>query len=215
MRISISVRNNVALAKSRRIVHKSDIPPTLRGLKILNPNSGGTAIVLEKDVDNVYVITRDVMKKEWLVNGLRLSDDVQVFDFVNHRVRGGLGEEPVYVITMPKLFPLSSANKRKVNQSFKEFRQLYLKHRSLINSKYRNQLTEEDKERYATSEVLAEMEDNSSNNILIPYLTWVVNYDEYAHDIGPRNFMQDKQGEIVVLDPVAAYQVAKYFGHSL
>ncbi len=200
----------ISLSKPKKAIHLSDIPPELKGLRILNPNAGATSIVLEKNASTVYVLTRDEKKKEWIVSGLRLDSKVEEFNIVNKRMRS-FGEEPIYCIEMPKLFPLSAENKKRALKDIKEFERIYdtVYSKNLFKSRAR-QIQKMDVVPYSTEETLRLLEGQNQNNIIIPYLIWATSHDNYLNDIGIRNFMQDSSGKIILLDPIVSEEVHTY-----
>ncbi len=190
-----------SLSTPKKIVHKSDIPDEYKHLKVLNKNAGATSLVLEKDKDTVLILTRDSIKREWLVIGSELGKHVTSLEIHNRRIRGS-EDAPVYIIEMPRLLPLSLTNKRRVAADTKKFNKLF--HQFYRNSKLTRS---QDRKIYTTSDTLEALKKEDPKNILIPYLRWVVNYDKYEHDLGTRNFMQTKAGNLVVLDPVVSEKV--------
>jgi hypothetical protein len=167
-----------------------EILPKYKSLPVIG--RGTTSIILAKSNDEVLVFTRDGVKRDWLVNGTKLAEPVETYEAHNPKYRE-LSEKPIYVLSMPRLFPLSTQNKRRVKQLIKLVDELRWKNHS--KPYFINIVSQKVDE--------LELETNSKHDLreLIDFLS---NYDEsqYRWDLGPRNFMQTRDGELVVLDPV-------------
>lgn len=167
-----------------------EILPKYKSLPVIG--RGTTSIILAKSDDEVLVFTRDGVKRDWLVNGTKLAKPVQTYDAYHPKYRE-LSEKPIYVLSMPRLFPLSLQNKRRVKALTKLVDEIRWKNysKSSLIDKISQKIEE------------IELETNTQHDLreLIDFL-YNYNEDQYRWDLGPRNFMQNSDGELVVLDPV-------------
>jgi hypothetical protein len=196
-----------ALEESNRIfsgVRLDEIPQKYRTLKVLG--RGATSIVLEKDSETVLIFTRDEIKKDWLVQnwGLSIAKYIDSYDSHKHHIRG-FNDLPIHVLEMPKLYPLNSQNRKVVTSLIKEF--------DSINKQVMYRMSPENARQSILSKyqsIFDKYEDEFKSEhqfkVLIDFL---MNYDskQYQWDLGPRNFMQTKDGKLVVLDPVVAKEL--------
>jgi hypothetical protein len=100
-----------------RAIIKKEIPTEYKDLKVIG--RGNTSIILEKDPTTAIMITRDSMKKDWLHFGIGITKDWRIHDIAAERHR--FKNFPVFVIEMPKLYPLEGENKGKVTKELREF----------------------------------------------------------------------------------------------
>lgn len=207
-------------------VRLDEIPAKYKGLKVLG--RGTTTIAVEKDPSTVLLFTRDSMKKEWLTTswGLNIGTTIDSYDSNKHTI-AGIREKPIFVIEMPKLYPLSSANIRKVNGLLKEFaqiKQMAQNHTDHSNRhaydqkilqyyQHRIDKHEASQIKLSDDELLKALDPNvdiSGQDFYEPHQFHVLvdflsnyNSDQYTWDLGLRNFKQTRAGELVVLDPIA------------
>lgn len=170
------------------------IPEKYRQYKMIG--RGATSVVYKKDDDTVFIITRDAMKADWLNN----HDETQFIEELDlyHPIKK-MAEKPVYVYTMPMLYPLDKMNKRKVAAIIKKFQEIRNKtqrHTDLINK-----LIE-----------LAEVEFTEQRHFNY-FVNFIMNYDEkqFYFDLLRRNFMQNKSGDIIVTDPIVDKEIVDLF----
>lgn len=159
---------------------------------------GSTSLVFKYDDDNVLVFTRDNMKEEWIRIALQMSEYIEEFEVRGvSRIRG-MSNIPIAVFKMPMLYPLNSANKKIVMNEIDRF--------YTILSKIRN---DPNKRRYYNTEILNYYYDNYPDSILIDVLEWFGNYDisQFHFDLLPRNFMQNREGNIIPVDPVVSTEI--------
>ena len=154
---------------------------------------GATSIVLDKGDGTVLVLTRDAMKRDWLVHnwGLSLGEWIDTVS-AHHQKSQELSDMHVYVIQMPKLFPLSTNNKRVVKKAIDLYNISIATDKKLhINDKFNRYL---------------EMHPEGLFAQLVEFLQ---NYDEkqYGVDFLMRNFMQDNHGNIILTDPIVSRDV--------
>jgi len=169
---------------------KSSIPAKYKQYPVIG--QGATSVVLDKGDGNVIMLTRDEMKRDWLVHdwGLGIGDWVDSFD-ASHRQSRDLSDMPVYVIVLPKLFPLSKENKRVVKKVIEEYNKIaFHGTRNMMDAlnNYLNQHPE---------------------GLLAQIAEFLRNYDEkqFNVDFIMRNFMQDANGKIVLVDPIVSSQI--------
>jgi hypothetical protein len=187
-------------------VRLDEIPPQYRKMKLLG--RGATTLAFEKDPETAVIFTRDSMKTDWLTHGLHMVKNYQVINPVKSYHIRGMQDYDISMIEMPKLFPLSSANRAKVIKELKEFNKAchvfgYEKYRDSSN---------QDNIR-ALSDMLVHYEEHNHDSVITPFLIWLVNYDpdQYHLDLGPRQFKQTLSGDIVLLDPVVSSELMKLF----
>jgi hypothetical protein len=175
-------------------VHLNTVPEKYRQYELIG--RGATSIVFKKDEDTVIIITRDPMKKDWL-NQHNDTKYIETLD-IPHPIRQ-MAEKPVYVYEMPMLYPLSKENKRKVSAIVKKFEEVY--YRTKDHQKLINKLIE-----------LAEVDfaDEKSFNKFVGFIS---DYDkeQFSFDLFRRNFMQSKDGELILSDPVVDKEILDLF----
>lgn len=157
---------------------------------------GSTSLVYEYDADNVLVFTRDTMKEEWLRIALQISEYIDEFEVRGvSRIRG-MSDIPIMVFKMTKLFPLNPANKKLVKAEIERFHGISMK---LQNSGKRDW----------NHDLVNYYYDNHPDSILMEVIEWFGNYDatQFHFDFLLRNFMQDKDGNIVPSDPTISTEV--------
>ena len=169
-------------------IHKSEIPEKYRNLPVIG--KGMTSIVLDKGDGTVIMLTRDAIKADWLVLdwGLNLGRHLETISSNNNYK---LKDFDIYVIEIPKLLPLSLANKRKLKIEFTNFDKIRM---SNINKRTAKQET--------INQYLKEFPETE----LAKYLEFLQNYDEsqFYFDAALRNAMENTKGEIILVDPVVS-----------
>lgn len=175
-------------------IYLKTIPAKYRQYEMIG--KGATSVVFKKDENTVFIITRDSMKVDWLNN----HDETQFIEELelDHPIRK-MAEKPVYVYTMPMLYPLDKSNKRKVAAIIKKFQEIRNKtqrHADLINK-----LIE-----------LAEIEFAEQRHFN-DFVGFIMNYDErqFYFDLHRRNFMQNANGDIIVTDPIVDKEIVDLF----
>lgn len=178
-------------------VRLDEIPPQYRKLPFLG--RGATTLAFAKDENTVYIFTRDAIKVDWLAHGLHMVSHSQIINPVRpHHIRD-MRDVPLYLIEMPRLYPLSSQNRSIIAKEVKEFTQTVRKF-NLYYSKGREGMD------YSTrlSQAAEYYATHHPDSKITLFLDWLLNYDpsQYALDIGARQFKQTSHGEVVLLDPV-------------
>lgn len=174
-----------------------EIPDRFKMLKIIG--RGATSIVLEKDDNTVIVLTRDDIKIDWL-NKSAVSNYLGSFNSLGSGINNyAFREFPIKAYSMPKLFPLNGKNKTRVRKIIKEFKAVTDKY--ILNRAEQLRALDEWIEEY-------EIKFNKTHE-LTDFKNFIVNYDEsqFYFDLRQGNFMQDREGNIVVNDPVASKEI--------
>lgn len=174
-----------------------EIPDRFKMLKIIG--RGATSIVLEKDDNTVIVLTRDDMKEDWL-NKMGSANYLGSFGSIGSGINNfTFREYPIKAWSMPKLYPLKGPNRTKVRKIVKDFESA-VSHYTL-NRAEQIRLLDEFIEEYELK--------FKKQHELSDFKNFIVNYDEsqFYFDIRQANFMQDKEGNIVVNDPVASKEI--------
>jgi len=178
---------------------KSEIPVEYKDLPIIG--KGNTSLILEKDANTVIMLTRDAMKKDWLHFGIGISTDWETFDLPVSYKRTKFKELIIYAITMPKLRKVSGANKKIVHDEFAfwEKMQKDLK----INSS--------DLKKDLNPALDYYVKNGKEKSLIYTVLHWLTNYsdDMYDFDIAKRQFLEDMEGNLVLVDPVVASDLIK------
>lgn len=183
-------------------IHKDKIPRKYRNMKLIG--RGATSLVFDYDENNVLVLTRDAIKQEWIErSGLgRHIEDIES----DHPIKQ-IAEKPVSVYKMEKLEPLSKENKKKV----KKIIHLLEQERFAIVRKQMsgNQWKQEYADKMAN---MLDMDFHDQES-LRDFFNFIMDYDpsQYHFDLLFRNFMQNKQGEIIAVDPVADAEIVNAF----
>lgn len=180
-------------------VRLDEIPPHLRNMKLLG--RGATTLAFEKDPSTVILFTRDLIKRDWLRDGLRMVHDYHLINPVRtHHIRG-MQELPLYQVTMPKLYPLNAANRKLVTQEMRQFTQIT---QQVGLSRYAKHTWSE-----KLNQVIDVYQDQFPHSVVLPLLEWLMNYDpeQFHMDMGARQFKQTLSGDIVLLDPVVSAEI--------
>lgn len=178
-------------------VRLDEIPPAYRKWKLLG--RGATTLAFERDAHTVVIFTRDAMKLDWLRDGIRMVQDYQILNPVKgHHIRGMM-ELPLFMVVMPKLYPLDAENKRKVTAEMRAFtditRRIGLGHHKMWHEKL--------------SKVVDAYHDQHPDSVVLPLLEWLMNYDpeQFYMDMGARQFKQTASGDVVLLDPIVSKEL--------
>lgn len=180
-------------------VRLDEIPPHLRKMKLLG--RGATTLAFEKDTATVIIFTRDAIKLDWLRDGLRMVHDYQIINPVrSHHIRG-MQELPLFQITMPKLYPLSAANRKLVTDEMRNFTQITQK----VGLRTGTSHTWPQK----INQVIADYAAHYPQSVVLPLMEWLTNYDpdQFHMDMGARQFKQTLNGDLVLLDPVVSKEL--------
>lgn len=178
-------------------VRLDEIPPQYRKLKFLG--RGATTLAFERDAQTVIMFTRDAMKLDWLRDGIRMVQDYQTINPVKgHHIRG-MTQLPLYMVTMPKLYPLDAANRRKVTDEMRKFTEI-TRNVGLGGNKGWSQ---------KLSQVVDEYYDAHPHSVVLPLMEWLMNYDpdQFYMDMAARQFKQTASGDIVLLDPIVSKEL--------
>lgn len=196
----------------QRAIHQNEIPQQYRNLKVLG--RGNTAIILAKDQDTALVLTRDAMKAEWLCQQWGLGLGRHVEEFQGHRHPDPKARAlDIQVIEMPRLEKLSGANATKVRRAVREFEQHQQTARQAGSDEFgtrkRGGSGRTDKKAMLQQLMKIYNTDDRPDDPITQYLDFISNYsdEDINFDIALRNFMQTRDGQIVLLDPAVSRDV--------
>lgn len=176
---------------AKAALHLKDIPKEYREkCKLLG--KGQTSIALLTDTNVVLVFTRDKMKVKWLTSKLGLKLGVKLMSFSGKPTKiEGLDKFPIYLIKMPRFYPLNSKNKSIVIKEAKRFwkvHDFFYKKGSVNMAKG----------------ILDFYKKHYPESLLMPLLKFSTRYSEFYYDFSVKNCVQDKKGNIVILDPIVS-----------
>jgi hypothetical protein len=135
------------------------------------------------------------MKRDWLVHscGLGIGECIDSFDAYHQKSRA-LSDMTVYVIQMPKLSQLSTDNKRVIKKAITQYFDVigYKTDRSRVD-RFNKYL------------------DKHLDGLFAQLVEFLQNYKvkQYSVDFLIRNFMQDKNGAIVLIDPIVSTELVQ------
>lgn len=160
---------------------------------------GATSIVYDAgDGENVFVLTRDRIKTEWMQQQL---DATYVDEFDMYHPLARIRDRITYVYRMKRLYPLDAKNK-KVMRMLKQY---------IHSTQYR---TGFDTHKFIT--VAQEELDRpdfplKEKDWLETFITFISNYDDkmFGIDIHSKNWMQTADGELVLVDPVVDTEIVR------
>jgi hypothetical protein len=180
-------------------IYKNQIPEKYKKYPIIG--RGSTSIVLEKDQNSVFVLTRDGHKKDWLVHGLEIAEWIDTIDAYHPNKK--INELPIYILIMPKLKPLSPENKRKTKKEIKLWLDIHKNNYWKSKRQYALDLAD-------FMQQYLEIFPNGLFSTLFDHLS---NYDmeHVSLDLLLRNFMEDSKGNIILVDPVVDQEIISAF----
>lgn len=171
-------------------IEPSEIPAAFSHMPVIG--RGATSIVLAKSEDRVLVLTRDAVKADWLAaQGL----GVRTGEFRSKNPRSGaFNRFPVIVIEMPRLVPLDAANAEIVSDLCAQVQGAKMDAWG-ANKKRKAGFEEKAVVAHFTAD---------ERHRLYPVFRFLKSrsWTSYDLDLFPDNFMQTREGEIVVVDPV-------------
>lgn len=180
-------------------VRLDEIPPQYRKLKLLG--RGATTLAFERDPVSVIMFTRDAMKLDWLRDGIRMVQDYHIINPVKGHHIKGMTQLPLFMVTMPKLYPLDAANRRKVTNEMRAFTEIT---RGIgLNTHARTAWPDK------LNQVIDAYYEKHPDSVVLPLLEWLMNYDpdQFHMDMGARQFKQTASGDIVLLDPIVSKEL--------
>jgi Lhr-like helicase len=183
-------------------ITKAEIPERYRKYPLIA--RGTTSAILEKDADTVIMLTKDEIKKDWLFHELGIAKYIESFDSRHDK----LGDMPIYVLEMPRLYPLSREQKKIANDLAKLLASKMSKHRTMTNRHWKKDLINDFYEYFDQWN-----ENNAEPHMLEQLVNFLANYsvDQYEWDLRQGNFMQSKDGELVILDPIVDKEIRDAF----
>jgi hypothetical protein len=200
-------------------VRKNEIPEKYKKYPLIN--RGTTSAILEIGPEEVLMLTKDPIKKDWLIHELDIAELIDAYDSRHPK----LGTMTTYVLKMPRLYPLSKENRklardleellRRMNREAHEMNQgLDIK---TLRGMSRKQVMHSYKENIIRAfwEYFENEYDEVTNgdHKLRKLIDFLANYDpnQYEWDMRQGNFMQTKDGELVILDPVIDKEILNTF----
>lgn len=190
-------------------IHKKEIPADYRGLPILG--IGTTSMVLEKGPETVIMLTKDGIKKDWLVNELEIAKQINWRDSYHPKLK----DMPIYVLELPRLYPIDSKTRKAAKDLIKTYEDIRSKAMSKIHS-FTGNYGRKIKENMISLfyEFFDEYsKNNTDDHILYQLVSFLSNYnvDQYVWDLRMANLMQDKEGNLIILDPIADREIIDAF----
>ncbi len=183
----LQMYNNLAIEAANRIgsaIALNEIPAKYKHLKVLG--RGATSIVLEETPDTTLMFTRDYIKKEYLEHSFK-AEEVGNYTSYN-KTYPKMRELQIYILRMPRLYPLSKENRIKVKSILKIFENLPMHNKKEPHAKI-----------IALGHIVEkyELEFNKPHDLKAFY-DFIINYDEeqYHLDLGTRQFLQTKDGRV-------------------
>lgn len=182
-------------------ITKAEIPQKYRQYPLLD--RGTTSAVLEKDPNTVIILTKDSIKKDWLVYELG-AKFIETFDSQHNK----LGNMPIHVLEMPKLYPLSKEQKKVARDLVNVFQDKRRKRAQLGNKFWKEDLINDFYDYFEEWN-----QSNAEPHMLEQLINFLANYsaDQYEWDLRQGNFMQDADGNLVILDPIADKEIIDAF----
>lgn len=177
-------------------VHKDEIP---KKYKTTFLGKGATSLVYEFDDDHVLIFTRDNIKAEYLVHN-NLAEYLDEIDIRNYKNK--FSKLPIIVLKAIKLYKLSPENKKLVNKIVKQFNEI----NSEMKSKNRRLSTDR-----VNQMIINAFKEKYEDHFLTDFLDFISNYNNYHFDLGVRNLMQDKNGKIILNDPIVSKELMDIF----
>jgi hypothetical protein len=171
-------------------IELSEIPASFSDLPVIG--QGATSIVLKKSEDQVILLTRDPVKADWLAKqglGVRTGE----FRSKNPRI-GLFNKFPIHVFEMPRLYPCQGENADIVAHLIAEVKAV----KTAAWSRNKKGL-----EGVEEKEIVAHFTADEQHRLypvfrFLKSKSWMT----YDLDLEPENFMQTRDGEIVIVDPV-------------
>lgn len=186
-----------------------EVPEKYRKNKLLG--RGTTSLIYEYDDDNVLVITKDPFKYEWLSK--IFGDEVKYIESIEPKIHKKYGKtigERIDIFTMPDLLPLNSEDKRKVKKFMKKFYNEYYKKYYNVKKKggFRDDNVVETLRKLSYDHEIKDFHNQIEN-----LYEFLINYDpdSYVIDFQLKNFMKNKKGEIIFLDPIVDKKIIDFY----
>ena len=200
-------------------VRKDEIPERYRKYPLIN--RGTTSAILELGPEEILMLTKDPIKKDWLTHELGIAEMIEVYDSRHPKLK----DMPIYVLKMPRLYPMSKEN-RKMARDLEELlrrmnREAHEMNQGLGIGQLRGMTRKQIMRNYKENIIRAFWEyfENEYDEFthgdhkLRKLIDFLANYDpdQYEWDLRQGNFMQTKDGELVVLDPIVDKEILDTF----
>ncbi len=179
------------------IMSLREIPERYKKYKVIG--RGTTTIALDYSPDVALVLTKDPLKKDWLMFGLGIVEWIETFESKKHH-NMNVRDYPVYVLKMEKLYKLDSNNRHIVRKMIKEY------DKAVDMNRKGNSID--------WPALLDYYEEHDDDHQIKQFLSHIVNYDErqFQHEVQIRQFLQNKDGsKIILVDPVVDRQLIQDF----
>jgi hypothetical protein len=165
---------------------------------------GTTSIALDRGKD-VLIFTRDRMKSDWL-QSQDLATQVARYESW-HKSIPNMSDYDIIVLAMPKLYPLSPENKKRIVKLCRDFEDHY----------HSTAQKRESGPYQIPAKLWPEFVKFASKEKIFKNLfRFIQDYsqDQYTWDIRQANFMQTARGRVVVLDPIVCKSLMNtFFNH--
>lgn len=191
-------------------IHKKEIPTEFKHLPIIKGGIGTTSIILEKGSDTVIMLTKDGIKKDWLVHELGIAKQIGYYNSWHPKLK----DMPIYALEMPRLYPLGAKTRKAARDLVNTFQKIHLeaiksqksytfsrrKHNQNIIDLFYNFFDEYN-------------ETNTNEHILLQLVSFLSNYnaDQYSWDLRMGNFLQDREENLIILDPIVDKEILDAF----
>lgn len=181
-------------------IRLNQVPEQYKKLELKGRGATSIAYQSAEDANKIIMLTRDVMKVDWF-NAIGFGKYIDNFETRGHHIPK-IDELDVYVYELEKLYPLNKENKRIVKKAIEDFDWINISFSHIQNHDIRFQHT-----------VNEFFKKHDEDHLLNPFIQFIQNYspNQFCIDIGLRNFMQDSNGKIIVLDPVADKNLIETF----
>jgi hypothetical protein len=193
--IAMEIRKIARLIKAfSKAIHLTEIPAEYKKYPVIA--RGNTSLILEKDPETVIMLTRDAMKKDWLDIGIEITKDWKFHDILAKNRK--FNEFGIYAIEMPKLYKLDAANTKLVNKELKFFEAAARVIKPGFIQRWDDKLINQLAYHYEVN--------NKEDSIFYKLIQFLRNYDtsQWVWDLGRRQFAQDTEGNIVLIDPIVS-----------
>lgn len=182
------------------IIKLEEVPEEYRNFKFLN--RGMTTICFEKDNDNVLLFIRDPDKVSWLTKGIKIATIINEYKTENIHPIPGMDEYNINILLCEKLYPLSGENIQLAQRLFKKIQEYKTKHLFMCIRKQFDQLNEDINDIIENEcEIITNLFEFLKNEFGIDYNR------KTMIDISREQFKQDKNGNLVLLDPIVTKNV--------
>jgi hypothetical protein len=213
-------RTKQQITNDRKYIFEEEIPFKYKEETILlDILEGNTSLVYgDPDKKFIYMFTRDLLKVQYL-QYLNLVIDIEdqiLSDFLKP-----LEEFPINVIKIQYLYPLNTENLKLANTTvniIEKINDYLLNQYTILNVKFNNNSNEMTKhlkiyldEKYPHIKNIDQVKDNITDTIIYSLYNFFSNVtEEFVYTITTKQFMQNKNEELILLDPIISYRPKLY-----